>query len=241
MEFKTVIILDFFSGLPSTLQKPMRDLLLNRYKEEDDFQHDFPLIEVHLKLIYTAVTRCIERLFFAETTPSTSGDAAVRWLTTNTIANRSSDNEVFATVNDVKDLESMSMTNDEFCVVGIDNAEAAETAVDLPFETILDNLERAIYCFEKAQSSELAVKARVHSTSINLRNRLTSSQGSMTIDDMKSLEKEVSNTINLLLKENLLGESLYLLHAFTPLVSPYVRQKLEESIATPINRINTSL
>ena len=40
-------------------------------------------METHLKLAYTAVTRCIEQLFFAETTPSDAGDAAVRWLTTS--------------------------------------------------------------------------------------------------------------------------------------------------------------
>lgn len=239
MEFKTVIILNFFSELPSTLQTPLRDLLLNRYKEEDDFQNKFPLIEVHLKLMYTAVTRCIERLFFAETNTSTSGDAAVRWLTTRTIADRSPDSEVFATINNVKDLESMSMTNDEFCVVGIDNAEAAEAAVDLPFETILKYLDSAIYCFEMASNSQLVKKARVHSMGIKLRDQLARTQGSITIDDMQSLEREVSSAINLLLKERLFGESLNLLNAFIPLVSPYMQEKLEAKILSPINSINT--
>ena len=81
LEFKTVILLNFFGEIPSSLQKPWRDLLLNR--AQPDFATQFPLVETHLKLAYTAVTRCIEQLFFAETTPSDAGDAAVRWLTTS--------------------------------------------------------------------------------------------------------------------------------------------------------------
>ena len=113
LEFKSVIILDFFAQLPSSLQKPWRNLLLQR-EGHSDFESKYPLVETHLKLVYTAVTRCIEQLFFAETTSSFAGDAAVRWLTTS--LTQSDDQvgvEALATINDVKDLESMTMTNDE--------------------------------------------------------------------------------------------------------------------------------
>lgn len=42
LEFKTVIVLDFFSELPSSLQKPWRNLLLNR--EGADFELRYPLV-----------------------------------------------------------------------------------------------------------------------------------------------------------------------------------------------------
>jgi hypothetical protein len=250
MEFKSVIILDFFAELPSSLQKPWRDLLLNRYGEEDEFQQKFPLVETHLKLVYTAVTRCIEQLFFAETCSSISGDAAVRWLTTTSamIDKASSKSaqiiatkEALATINNVKDLEAMSMTNDEFCVVGIDNAQLAENDNDLQPESILDYLDRAIYCycFQKSQSPELVAKAQVHSQSVRLRDRLTHTEASMSTWDRESLEKEASQTIILLLKENLFAESLNLLNEITRLVPPYTQQKLEEYIASPINMLNT--
>jgi hypothetical protein len=239
MEFKTVIILDFFAELPSSLQKPWRDLLLNRYREEDGFQQQFPLVETHLKLIYTGVTRCIDQLFFAETASSTSGDAAVRWLTTTrTITDGANNSEALATINNVNDLEAMSMTNDEFCVVGIDNAELAESSIELPHEVILNYLDRAIYCFQKALSPELVVKAHVHSQSIRLRDRLADTSDLMQTHDREQMEKEVSQTISLLLKENLFAESENLLNAITPLVSPYTQQKLEECITSPIRIVN---
>ena len=222
--------------------------VLNRYGEEDEFQQKFPLVETHLKLVYTAVTRCIEQLFFAETCSSISGDAAVRWLTTTSamIDKASSKSaqiiatkEALATINNVKDLEAMSMTNDEFCVVGIDNAQLAENDNDLQPESILDYLDRAIYCFQKSQSPELVAKAQVHSQSVRLRDRLTHTEASMSTWDRESLEKEASQTIILLLKENLFAESLNLLNEITRLVPPYTQQKLEEYIASPINMLNT--
>ena len=66
LEFKSVIMLNFFADLPSNIQKAWRDLLLGRVNE--DFQYAFPEVEGQLKLLYTGVTRCIQQLFFAETT-----------------------------------------------------------------------------------------------------------------------------------------------------------------------------
>jgi hypothetical protein len=235
MEFKSVIILDFFAELPRDLQKPWRDLLLNRYREEDDFSQQFPLVETHLKLVYTAVTRCIEQLFFAETVSSVSGDAAVRWLTTTSTMSARSNKDVLATINNVTDLEAMSMTNDEFCVSGIDEAELVENADYLSLEDAVNYLDRAIYCFQKAQTPELVAKAQVHLQSVKLRDRLK--HGKDPTKSQKSMEKEVSRTINLLVKENLFSESLNVLNAVTPLVSPYTQQKLEEYIASPIHHV----
>jgi len=245
MEFKTVIILDFFAELPSSLQKPWRDLLLNRYREEDGFQQEFPLVETHLKLIYTGVTRCIDQLFFAETISSNSGDAAVRWLTTtstSTTMERANNSTALATISDVNDLEAMSMTNDEFCVVGIDNAELAESSIDLPQDAIQNYLDRAIYCFLKAQSPELVAKAQVHSQSIRMRDRLAHTNYLMAKGDLEQdieqLEKEAAQIISSLFRENLFVESENLLNSIIPLLSPYTQQKLEECITSPLHILN---
>ena len=238
MEFKSVIILDFFKELPSSLQKPWRDLLLNRIEEGDGFQDKFPLVEMQLKLIYCAVTRSIEQLFFAETASSICGDAAVRWLTTtSTGKDRAYKKEALATINDVNDIDAMSMSCDEFCIVGIDNAELAETSVDTSLAASLTYLDRAIYCFERAQKAELVRKAHVHSTSLRLRDRLTNAEHASPYDT-ESIEKEASQTVFLLLKEHLFAESSNLLHAITPIVPPYTKQKLEESIASSIDTLN---
>lgn len=236
LEFKNVLILDFFAELSPSLQKPWREMLYNRIGkgDSDAFQQKFPLVETHLKLIYTGVTRCIDQLFFAETTSSMAGDAAVRWLTTTSLmTDRDNNSQALATISNVTDLEAMSMSNDEFCVVGIDNAELAESSVELSHQVVLNYLDRAIYCFRKAQSPELVAKAQVHSQSIRLRDRLVGVR-----EDMELLEKEASRTISLLLEENLFVESENLLNVVTPLVSPYTQQKLEDCITSPIRILN---
>ncbi len=228
LEFKTVIVLDFFSEIPSSLQKPWRDLLLNR--AQPDFAMKFPLLETHLKLAYTAVTRCIEQLFFAETTSSDAVNAAVRWLTTSMNRKDQTDGDALATINNVAGLESMTMTNDEFLIVGIDNAELAESS-EIELEQAVDYLKRAASCFEKAQSPELVAKAQAHSSSLQLRMKIASA-----IEDYDAVEVDAAGVVEQLLRESLLSESLCLLEDVAPVLPQYTRGKLEETITSKISR-----
>jgi len=233
LEFKTVILLNFFGEIPMSLQKPWRDLLLNR--AQPDFATQYPLVETHLKLAYTAVTRCIEQLFFAETTSSDAGDAAVRWLTTTSMnrKDQADGGDALATINNVADLESMTMTNDEFRIVGIDNAELAESP-EIGLEQAVVYLNRAAYCFEKAQSPDLVAKARAHTSSLRLRMKIASA----TIEEDYYYAKEVdtAGVVEQLLGENLLSESLSLLGDVAPVLPQYTRGKLEETITSKISR-----
>lgn len=77
LEFQEVILVDFFRDVPESLQKSWRNLLLGSDVADISGR---PEVEGHLKLLYTAITRCIQRLFFAETASSLAGDAFVRWL-----------------------------------------------------------------------------------------------------------------------------------------------------------------
>lgn len=86
------------------------------------------MVETRLKLLYTAVTRCIEQLFFVETSASHSGNAAVRWLTTTSTmkaevgplkgSEQKWSEDVLATRNDVQNVDAMSMTCDEWVSSG---------------------------------------------------------------------------------------------------------------------------
>ena len=233
LEFKTVILLNFFGEIPTSLQKPWRDLLLNR--AQPDFATQYPLVETHLKLAYTAVTRCIEQLFFAETTSSDAGDAAVRWLTTTSMnrKDQADGGDALATINNVADLESMTMTNDEFRIVGIDNAELAESP-EIGLEQAVDYLRRAAYCFEKAQSPDLVAKARAHSSSLRLRMKIASA--TIEEDYYYATEVDTAGVVEQLLGENLLSESLCLLGDVAPVLPQYTRGKLEETINSKISR-----
>jgi len=226
LEFKQVILLDFFRELPTGLQKPWRDLLLNR--ADDDFEKKHPSIGTELKLLYTGITRCIERLFFVETLSSVAGDAVVRWLTsTGSRKQQASPRNALATRNAVNDIKAMAMTSDEFLIRGFDDAEMGESDhVDL--EVALASLDRAIFCFEQAENPPLAAKARTHRRSIQLRIDLLSRHKEMSINDKKIAEVETARLMESLVKEGLLFEVVNLFYAISPiLLSSYAKSELE--------------
>jgi len=169
LEFKSVIVLDFFSSLSNELQKPWREMLLGRASH--DFKFCYPEVERQLKLLYTAVTRCIDRLFFAETSSSISGDAFVRFLTTKTVKNVF-DTQAIATLNKIGDIENMTLTQDEWLASGITNAEAAEAEVTSDFEHAKSLMEKAIYCFGQANNDGFTQKAKIQLKSFEFRLKL---------------------------------------------------------------------
>ena len=118
--------------------------------------------------------------------------------------------------------------------MGIDNAELADTS-EIGLEECLSYLERAIYCFTKAQSSELVAKAQVHVKSVQLREKLSQTDLSRAHSERQIIEEEAAGMVELLLRENLLLECRHLLNASTRLFSPYTQQKLEEDIVSKIH------
>jgi len=228
LEFKTVILLDFFCEIESSLQRPWRDLLLNRAKSDHEFGTKYPLVETHLKLMYTGVTRCIEQLFFAETTPSDAGNAAVRWLTTK--KKDHADGEALATKNDVTELESMTMTNDEFQIMGVENAEQAKSPC-IELHQAMEYLQNSVYCFDKADSP-LKAKAEAHLKSLELRSKVIS-----TNDYYDTVEIEVAEVVEQLLREDLLSETVCLINDIKPRLPQYTQVKLEDEIITKLSRV----
>ena len=81
-------------------------------------------MEGQLKLLYTAITRSIDRLLFVESKPSIAGEAFCRWLTTNTTRAAFRDDEPLAVRQRVSDVESLKMSVDEWLVSGLEIAVA---------------------------------------------------------------------------------------------------------------------
>ena len=238
LEFKSVIILDFFSSLPNNLQKPWRELLLNR-ADAFQFQIDHPEVEGQLKLLYTAVTRCIDTLKFAETEGSTSGAAFMRF------AEEEKDGKpAIATRNKIGDIVNMSLTQDEvscsnikfwtldlFCIVpiliffntflllsdaksiqwlasGITNAEAAEAEVSGDNIHAQSLMEKAIYCFKQASNDSFGKKAEIQLASFKLRLKIFNVGPSGTSADAESSSDIEKEAVELFVK--LLKENLVL-------------------------------
>jgi AAA domain len=158
LEFYAVILVDFFGDLPFHLQKPLRDLCLGR-----DFHNTSmkcPELEGKLKLLYTGITRCIQRLFFVETRKSVAGEGFLRWIAT--APKGRSETEALAVLHTVDNVEKMTRTPDEWQSAGLDNAVMAEES-DSPNGAVL-YLEKAIYCFEQIGDNSLAKKASTHAS-----------------------------------------------------------------------------
>jgi hypothetical protein len=84
-------------------------MLLER--DTSDFMTRYPELEGQLKLLYTGVTRCINHLFFAETSNSVSGAAFVRWLATRGLHGQS---EALGVRSSVDNVEKMTLAPDEW-------------------------------------------------------------------------------------------------------------------------------
>jgi len=162
------------SQIDEGVQKAWRGLLVRG--EVDGLSNQYPAIESHLKLLYTAITRCIEQLFFVETVGTVPGKAFVRWLTTTTTTWRKGkeDVEALATKNKVPDLQMQVMTKDEALQSGIELAAAAEAEGRSDVEASKTLLDQAIYYFELADESTYKKKAQVHMESIGIRSNLPS-------------------------------------------------------------------
>lgn len=219
LEFKSVIMLNFFQELPSSLQRPWRNLLKNR--EGMDFEVKHPLVGTQLKLLYTGITRCIEKLFFVETSSSIAGDAAARWLTTTSVksSKRGALQQALATRNNVTNIDAMAMTADEFVVEGFNSAEMAES-VEVELEQAQTSLDRAIWCFEQAGALDLAAKARTHRLSIQF--RLEPNENDASIVEMKA-----AKIMAALCREGLLQEIVNVFYFIGPFLGPYTKEELE--------------
>ena len=226
LEFKTVIILDFFGELPPSIQKPWRELVLDRV--EHDFEYKYPLVGNMLKLLYTGITRCIEKLFFVETSSSTAGKGSIRWLTKRFPGSE----KCFATMNNIDDVEAMSMTADEFVGDGINNAELSESAEDL--DEAERYLERALWCFEQADNADLAAKARIQHSSVLFRRELQTSRDEIGVNNHAIIEMRAAKMMGSLCREGFFFEAINMFYSIRPYLSVHACEQLERGIISEI-------
>lgn len=201
LEFKKVMIFNFFCSLPDDLQRPWRELLLER-ADVHDFKNKFPQVELQLKLLYTAVTRCIDRLYFAETDKSISGDAFVKVATIV----RNNGERPIATTQKNMTIDNMVLPQDEWASTGITNAEAAEAEMATNSSHAVSLMEKAIYCFKHANNDLLLNKAKIQLDSFKLRSKIFNSDHIVS-NSISDFQKEAIPIFVKLLEENLVLEA----------------------------------
>jgi hypothetical protein len=222
MEFPDVIIVDFFKSLSSEHQKPWRKLLQGK-----DDGSLLPEMETMLKQLYTAITRCSKRLFVAETGPSDSCDAFMRWCTDRI--------EPIAVKQDTSNVEKMKKTHDEWVSTGITYAIKAEETD----EKATYWLERALDCFEQGEDTSLQDKARAHRSCVHFREKLEEYRGKVVDSSVQSeLEMEGVEILEQIIRQGLTLEAARVCDLLVPLLGTYARESLKQRLVSRLPRLD---
>jgi ATP-dependent exoDNAse (exonuclease V) beta subunit len=159
LEFHQVLLLDFFTRMPDdSHRKAWKTLLLDADVYGGVRLESIPAtMELDLKLLYTAITRSRDRLFFVETGESSAFEAFCRCLKMHD----------FAKLMKAEDMasEGSVMTADDWTIEGID---AACLAGDSEPDDAKSHLIRAIGSFRRADNKEMEVKAESHLKALEL-------------------------------------------------------------------------
>jgi hypothetical protein len=239
------VIVDFFSQLPESDQKWWKRKLAAASSSEsagggggDDLsggESDFPQMETQLKLLYTAVTRCCNRLVFVETRKTPAGSAFFRWLADRQLAEQlyidpaGADGAAGGAAGDAGGGE-VFMSNDEWRVRGIDFALAADGS------NAIFLLRNAVKCFDRAGvlAKGLRDRAAASEQFEILKNKIMQAAYlSTTISS--ALEAETSENICRCIKLQLLHEA----HELCELIAPYFANKYQGKLF--YNDISTKL
>jgi len=152
MEYEDVAIVNFFQCIDRDLQTHFKSLINN--PDPASCRSDkYPELAGHLKLLYTAITRCKTRLLFIETEQTIASRMWFRKLIDYSLAEK---------INLAALGESGlgKMSPDEWRVRGID--WAIKGAEDDDMDEASKWLQKAVGCFKKAQDDELLEKADSH-------------------------------------------------------------------------------
>lgn len=160
--FLPVILVNFFSDLPGKHQAGWKDMI-----NEKDV--NIPELELQLKQLYTAITRCCKRFLVAETRQTVSLDTFSKWATHRRSRERS---EWLLEQSNIETVTETVMTRDEWMNRGLAFAVRAEEEEDLDEQ--VKWLQRSQAPFVAAGSEAMKNRVQAHLDSIDLRKRLLS-------------------------------------------------------------------
>ena len=168
LEFSDIVLLDFFSSIPDSDYKAWKELLAvgdgashnhGQSHGEELQQYAFPQLEPQLKLLYTGITRCVNRLIFVESKRSRIGGLFFRWLEQHGLADAFAP-QTYDSATSSGGLAHTLMTRDEWRMRGIDFAVAAEGTTEVSRAAQL--LSQASLCFQRADEPALRSAAVAH-------------------------------------------------------------------------------
>ena len=126
-----------------------------------------PELELQLKQLYTAITRCCKRFLIAESAKSAALATLYKWATHQRSNERS---EWLLDTQDIETVEETVMTRDEWMTRGLMFTCRAEEEADLEEQTKW--LQRSLGPFTAAGSDSMKNRVETHLRSVQLRQTL---------------------------------------------------------------------
>ena len=166
-----MLLVDFFCGLPEAdqkLWKRMASVAAGGFTEGAGAEVA-PQLEAQLKMLYTAVTRCCDRLILVETRKSAAGSSFFRWLKGAGLAD-SYYPDAGGDAGGGAGGGARLMTTDEWRQRGLQFAHLVE-AGDYS-AAAGDLLVKARGCFERAHAQDLARRSSLHEQALGWCRRL---------------------------------------------------------------------
>ncbi|KAL3919812.1 MAG: hypothetical protein SGILL_003567 [Bacillariaceae sp.] len=229
LEFPHVVIVDFFS-CSEMHQKSWRTLLTIRAGQDvamEDLKDSAPELETQLKLLYTAITRCSKRLFFAETNPSIAGSAFKKWCTVT--------EKPLAVVQSVTNVDRLKKTADEWAASGINFGMEADNSEELEQSKVW--LTQAGFDFQKANSNELIERSTAHLKSVEFQMYVRTKIRGLESRLAKGDEEQAANLILALLENSLVNQASMLMNNIVlNHVPEYTKTRLLKEVASLIPR-----
>jgi hypothetical protein len=186
-------------------------------------------VEGYLKLLYTAITRSVDRLLFVESKPSIAGEAFCRWSTTATTLVRSRAEEPLAVVQEISGIAALEMSVDEWIMAGFDSAEAAEATEDL--KSSISFFDAALHCFQKAGDRRFIAKAKANLASVRFRHQMRLGAENRNGEPSAMMaEREMVALLFQLLREKLRVEAAKFMLAVLPHLPEYTQCQLQGNL-----------
>jgi hypothetical protein len=229
LEFPHIVIVDFFSRLDKRHHKAWRHLLSIRSGCDvtiEDIRETSPEVETQLKLLYTGITRCSKRLFFAETKKSVAGDSFCKWLLKK-------NDKPLASEQTVDNIDVLRKTSDEWIASGVEFGMLAETLED-DLQRAREYLVQARFDFGKANNNEFVAKAEAHLKAIDFQIKMRDLVSGVDSRLSSGQQEVAAEAIVALLSHGLVEEASKLLNLIFPFVSAYNKMRLLKVVAPKI-------
>uniref|UniRef100_A0A7S3L325 UvrD-like helicase ATP-binding domain-containing protein n=3 Tax=Amphora coffeiformis TaxID=265554 RepID=A0A7S3L325_9STRA len=197
LEFDHVILVDFFSGLHQHQQRSWKDMINKKGV-------DNPELELQLKQLYTAVTRCCKRFIIAESEKTKALDTFLKWAThrrSHWLVEEQSMETVVQTV----------VTRDEWLTRGLVFASRAEEETD--FEEQEKWLEKSLVPFGHGGDEKMKERVQTHLRSLRIRKISSQCETAAGLDLAQTSEHEMSILLKALTEAGLGIEAAKLCHS----------------------------